>query len=204
MPTLLPISVFDMNRELTYTTCAIHCVHGPHTYSTCASVHCAHAKRTYNLHGAAHCSQCGSRGFLRKRIICSYSNSFTDLGSAAILEWKPTFDNILLVVSIALAYIAGIVTPSSPGSLVSTTSAPLNKSQEVPNVQEEVNDAIGVGAENIWSEAHLKLSKGVDRADDMQEDISGQGGQLSLQALARGPRLRLLLITLEQLNKEWS
>lgn len=142
--------------------------------------------------------------------ICNYGGSLSELSSAAAtLEWEPALDNLLLVVSIALAYIAGIVTPSSPPPQALTekaSSASLEMSQELEAVQELANEASFLEKEDLWNLARFKLSNSVDLGDDMADDTQalnpGQGLQLSLQALARGPRLRLLLVTLEQLNKE--
>lgn len=221
MPKLLLSPVRVTNTELSYSICAArHGVHAERMCSTGAFIRSSHGKHTYRTCAAmrgAHCSslfQCstfsaasrlvGMRSSPRIDLACSYGNSFSDLGTAAALEWKPTLDNLLLVVSIALAYVAGIVTPSSPASSARTSSPILDKSQEIPVIPEAASEPIAVVEEDLWSRARLKLSKCLDEAGDVQEDMSTQGVQLSLQALARGPRLRLLLITLEQLNKEWS
>lgn len=142
-----------------------------------------------------------------KGLSCKCSNSFGELGSAAILEWKPALDNLLLVSSIALAYIAGIITPATPAPSVplkDSTCSGVEEFQALPNVQGERVEEAPLWKEDIWNGARSKLIKSIDAADAMCDEISGQGVQLSLQALARGPRLRLLLVALEQLKKEWS
>lgn len=140
-----------------------------------------------------------------KGLSCKCSNSFGELGSAAILEWKPALDNLLLVSSIALAYIAGIITPATPAPSVpikGPTCSGVEEFQALPNVQGERVEETPLWKEDIWNGARSKLIKSIDAADAMCDEIYGQGVQLSLQALARGPRLRLLLVALEQLEKE--
>jgi len=40
------------------------------------------------------------------------------VGSVALaMEWRPAVDQVMLVTSVALAYLAGIVTPKKPTSL---------------------------------------------------------------------------------------
>ncbi|KAI5064325.1 hypothetical protein GOP47_0020995 [Adiantum capillus-veneris] len=148
---------------------------------------------------------------IRRRMICNYGGLLTELSRAAnTLEWEPAVDNLLLVLSIALAYIAGIVTPSSPAPLrlseKQPPSARLEISQEIQTVQKPAYEASFSGEEDLWNSARLKLSNSTDVGGDMEDDTvvqkTGHSLQLSLQGVARGPRLRLLLITLEELNKE--
>ncbi|MCO5550658.1 hypothetical protein L7F22_004147 [Adiantum nelumboides] len=80
------------------------------------------------------------------------------------------------------------------------------RSSETQTMQKPADAASVSKEEDLWNLARLKLLHSMDLVDDMEDytraESTGQGLQLSLQALARGPRLRLLLITLEELNKE--
>lgn len=48
------------------------------------------------------------------------------MGSVALaMEWRPAVDQVMLVTSVALAYLAGIVTPKKPVSVKRPVDVPL-------------------------------------------------------------------------------
>lgn len=139
--------------------------------------------------------------------LCKCSTGIGELGSLVAMDWKPAHDQFLMVLSIALAYIAGVNTPAAPANSVS------NRLRERPativhkriddflNVQAESAEQVSLLEEDIWNGVRSKLAKSIAAADRFGHESLGQWSQLSLQAIARGPRLRLLLIALEHLQE---
>lgn len=66
-----------------------------------------------------------------------FGTSVADVGSAALaMEWRPAVDQVMLVISVALAYVAGIATPTNPNSPRKPVNVPLPQTSSLPEVSE--------------------------------------------------------------------
>lgn len=66
-----------------------------------------------------------------------FSTSVADVGSAALaMEWRPAVDQVMLVISVALAYVAGIATPTTSTSSRKPVDVPLSQTNSLPEVSE--------------------------------------------------------------------
>ena len=87
-----------------------------------------HCLGTDGSFGSA-CTSLEARGRYRRRSKrgCEcFGSSVADVGSAALaMEWRPAAEQLMLVTSVALAYVAGIVTPKKPASIKRPVDVPL-------------------------------------------------------------------------------
>ena len=61
-----------------------------------------------------------------KRGFECFGSSVADMGSVALaMEWRPAAEQLMLVTSVALAYLAGIVTPNKPSAIKRSVDVPL-------------------------------------------------------------------------------
>lgn len=132
-----------------------------------------------------------------------------DLGSVMALEWV---DELLLATTVALAYMAGIITPRSPNSRKKANETVYQDDSSTDNtllswlVSEESQSNVG----DVWSTVQQKLIVALDAVDDDSsygvKDLEAKNSEirhmLSLQAISKGPRLRLLRTALDYLHKE--
>ncbi|GER46076.1 mediator of RNA polymerase II transcription subunit [Striga asiatica] len=141
---------------------------------------------------------------------CYGLSAVANANGASIAEWVPYVDQVLILASITLTYMAGVISMeksqynakksiplidvipgnSSPGSAVSSDDeVPLQFAWDV------------VSGKLI--EALSAIEKGenfVDRIGELEQNSTKQASSLS--AIAEGPRIRLLCASLKWLNKE--
>uniref|UniRef100_A0A1D1ZA61 Ycf55-like protein n=1 Tax=Anthurium amnicola TaxID=1678845 RepID=A0A1D1ZA61_9ARAE len=126
-------------------------------------------------------------------------------------DWFPVMDELLLTVSIVLAYMAGVV--PSRKSLFNA-----RKKQVGQDIGVEDYTASGRAAErgsqtnasDSWSEVKRKLTDALDGFEHVGNldkkvvdcENCSTNSSLSLFAIAKGPRLRLLWVTLQRLHNE--
>eukprot|EP01018_Ginkgo_biloba_P026941 Gb_34219 [translate_table: standard] len=135
-----------------------------------------------------------------------------DVGRIMALEWRPAMDEVLLAISVALAYTAGIITSRSPTSQRKRTE---NVCQDDPSTDNSLCVRLAKeenqnNADDVWSMVQQKLVAALDvveNEDDfdigvLEGEKPGKSNTLSLEAIAKGPRLRLLWTTLDHLHKE--
>lgn len=135
-----------------------------------------------------------------------------DLGSVMALEWKPAVDELLMATTVALAYMAGIITPRSPNSRKKKNETVYQDDSSTDNtllswlVKEESQSNV----DDVWSTVQQKLTVALDAVEDDSSYgtafLEGKNSEirhmLSLQAISKGPRLRLLRTALDHLHKE--
>ncbi|KAJ8558234.1 hypothetical protein K7X08_005000 [Anisodus acutangulus] len=145
-----------------------------------------------------------------KRCFCLAS--LVDADAAAVTsEWVLTIDQMLLMTSIVLTYIAGVIpsdknSPLVAGGKIQSGNVDTDGSSVLGSVRRN-NDRISI--EFAWDVVNGKLMnslssmKRVDLGAMSIEFEQNQGKQPSnLSALAQGPRLRLLWASFQLLKKE--
>nr|GMD69127.1 uncharacterized protein LOC109161946 [Ipomoea batatas] len=142
---------------------------------------------------------------------CFCFGSLFDLSDAATSDWVPSMDQMLLMTSIFLTYMAGVI--PSEKSLANTverisydyvfpkeTSLPgsIKKNEEDTKLQ-FVWDVV----ERKLSNSLLALKQGMELSISANEYEQNYTRQLSsLSAIAEGPRMRLLWASFQLLKKE--
>lgn len=135
-----------------------------------------------------------------------------DIGRVMALEWQPAVDELLLATSVALAYMAGIITPRSRDSQKKKNETVYQDDSSTNNsllswlVKEESQSDV----DDVWRIVQQKLIVALDAVEDDSSYgtvvLEGKNSEirhmLSLQAISKGPRLRLLQTALDHLHKE--
>ncbi|XP_060180401.1 uncharacterized protein LOC132610137 isoform X1 [Lycium barbarum] len=137
--------------------------------------------------------------------------SLVDADAAVISEWVPTIDQMLLMTSIFLTYIAGVIpseksSPLDAGGNAQSGNVDTDGTSFLGSVRTS-NDHIGI--ESAWDVVNGKLMnslssiKRVDLGAMSVESEQNLGKQPSnLAVLAQGPRLRLLWTSFQLLKQE--
>ncbi|KAG0598296.1 hypothetical protein M758_12G062200 [Ceratodon purpureus] len=183
-----------------------------------------HCLGTDGSFGSA-CTSLEARGRYRRRSKrgCEcFGSSVADVGSAALaMEWRPAVEQLMLVTSVALAYVAGIVTPKKPAPIKRSVDVPLpqtgsflDEGEASAQQFEREPESIDLGTEvhegDPWGTAQAKLGAALSRLSRMKNDVAFnefkdravRNPVLSLQALGAGSRLRLLARALEHLHTQ--
>ncbi|XP_042518660.1 uncharacterized protein LOC122092413 isoform X2 [Macadamia integrifolia] len=126
-------------------------------------------------------------------------------------EWVPIADQVLLMASLVLAYMAGVVPSekvnvSNRSSNAGNTVVPANSTSSGSAAKNDQR----VNSESAWDEVKTKLIGALNaiEADSNSDNRAVECEKcrlkrpLSLYAVDEGPRLRLLWVTLQQLEKE--
>ncbi|XP_021728593.1 uncharacterized protein LOC110695671 isoform X2 [Chenopodium quinoa] len=141
---------------------------------------------------------------------CSCLGTMIDFESAAASSWVPVIDQVLLTASVIFAYMAGVI-PSGGSYIRSQT----NKSNDLLLPESpiffgsttEKEDQLGCHCS--WDAVKGKITKsllaienGVSVEENTKEyELDRAKRLLNLYAVAIGPRFRLLLSLVEQLEK---
>ncbi|KAL2945506.1 Cell division protein ZapD [Bienertia sinuspersici] len=142
---------------------------------------------------------------------CSCLGTMIDIESAAASEWVPVIDQVLLTASVLLAYMAGAV--PSGRSYINSQKNDLNDMllPESPiffgSTREKEDQDSCLCTWNLVkgkiTESLLAIENGAGFNENSVEFESDHAKRpLSLYAVANGPRFRLLLSSVEQLEKE--
>ncbi|XP_024531164.1 uncharacterized protein LOC9632184 isoform X1 [Selaginella moellendorffii] len=152
--------------------------------------------------------QCGvSIGRGRKRIDRKYGcDGVAGISSALSMDWRPAFDEVLLMSSVLLAYVAGVVRPFAGLTGKKALELPVSTGSIAENDQQK---QIRVSnSDFVWDTMSRKLVEAISTVEAGAMDVSStpltSNPSLCLQALAYGPRLRLLLAALSLLRNEAS
>ncbi|KMT05689.1 hypothetical protein BVRB_7g166970 [Beta vulgaris subsp. vulgaris] len=145
----------------------------------------------------------------------SYLGTMIDFETSAASDWVPVIDQVLLTATVFFAYMAGII--PSGGSY---TDSQKNKNSLNDVLLPENAIFFGsisekedqVGCQCTWDVVKGKIAKsllaienGVIVEENFVESESDRAKRpLSLYAVANGPRFRLLMSSIEQLEKEVS
>ncbi|GLJ11237.1 hypothetical protein SUGI_0148120 [Cryptomeria japonica] len=149
---------------------------------------------------------------------CKNSSGFqcfaalVDIGNVMSLEWTSAVDEVLLATTVVLAYMAGIVTPRSQISGRRQNDIANLDNASADNIlfsrleKKENNNNVG----DIWNIVQRKLTTAVNVIEKndsygtvfLERENPGKSNMISLQAIEKGPRLRLLWTTLDHLHKE--
>ncbi|EFJ20386.1 hypothetical protein SELMODRAFT_418254 [Selaginella moellendorffii] len=150
--------------------------------------------------------QCGvSIGRGRKRIDRKYRcDGVAGISSALSMDWRPAFDEVLLMSSVLLAYVAGVVRPFAGLTGKKALELPVSTGSIAENDQQK---KIRVSnSDFVWDTMSRKLVGAISTVGAGAVDVSStpltSNPSLCLQALAYGPRLRLLLAALSLLRNE--
>ncbi|EFJ28371.1 hypothetical protein SELMODRAFT_411094 [Selaginella moellendorffii] len=150
--------------------------------------------------------QCGvSIGRGRKRIDRKYGcDGVAGISSALSMDWRPAFDEVLLMSSVLLAYVAGVVRPFAGLTGKKALELPVSTGSIAENDQQK---QIRVSnSDFVWDTMSRKLVEAISTVEAGAMDVSStpltSNPSLCLQALAYGPRLRLLLAALSLLRNE--
>lgn len=140
---------------------------------------------------------------------CSCLGTMIDLESAAISDWVPVIDQVLLTATVFFAYMAGVI-PSGGSYINSQTKNSNDLLPESPIIfgsTTEKEDQLTFQC--TWDVVKGKITKsllaienGVSLEENSVVEIDRAKRPLSLYAVANGPRFRLLLSSIEQLEKE--
>ncbi|KAK9726484.1 hypothetical protein RND81_05G218400 [Saponaria officinalis] len=138
---------------------------------------------------------------------CKCSGIMIDLENAAGSGWVPVIDQVLLTASVLLTYMAGVI-PSKKSYI----SSEKNNSSDVLLLENPVffEEEGQSNCECNWTvvkgkitDSLLAYENGVIAGDNFDElELNHSKRPFSLSALAHGSRLRLLLSSVEQLEKE--
>eukprot|EP00268_Persea_americana_P051022 TRINITY_DN5606_c0_g1_i2.p1 TRINITY_DN5606_c0_g1~~TRINITY_DN5606_c0_g1_i2.p1 ORF type:complete len:518 (-),score=92.99 TRINITY_DN5606_c0_g1_i2:490-2043(-) len=143
---------------------------------------------------------------------CRCLGSLVNPENATPLSWVSVVDQVLLMATVAFAYMAGVI-PSKKVYF----NARKNLPDQVAHTENSTSSGSAMKSENqtnlyAWDEVKRKL---LDALDVIEHDGSlasqavecennSSKNPLSLYAISEGPRLRLLWATLQQLQKEVS
>ncbi|PIA40176.1 hypothetical protein AQUCO_02500107v1 [Aquilegia coerulea] len=140
---------------------------------------------------------------------CCCFGALINPDSATVSNWVPVLDQVLMMVSIVLTYIAGVVPPdmtysNSVKMPVLDATPPRSSSGSDLKIDPQANK------EYAWIEVKRKLLGALDSIvkdyslgnSDVECGSYSVKCPLSLSAVAEGPRLRLLWATLQRLEKE--
>ncbi|XP_043706825.1 uncharacterized protein LOC122656400 isoform X1 [Telopea speciosissima] len=140
-----------------------------------------------------------------------FLGSLANPENAMPLEWVPIVDQVLLMASLVLAYMAGVVPTekanfSNRSSNAGNTVVPANSTSSGSAAKNDQR----VNSESAWDEVKSKLIGALnaiehdDNSDNraVEYEKCSPKRPLSLYAVDEGPRLRLLWATLQQLEKE--
>ncbi|KAK9145986.1 hypothetical protein Sjap_005889 [Stephania japonica] len=143
----------------------------------------------------------------RKSFGCHCCGAFVNFDNASLSTWAPVVDQALLMASMVLAYMAGVVPSKMP-----SFSNERNMFDAVPSkshfCDETSNQQTNLG--NVWGKLKGKLLDALDamqlngRLDNRTIEVGKYCPKrpMSLYAVDESPRLRLLLATVQQLEKE--
>lgn len=150
----------------------------------------------------------------KKRFLrCCCFGALIDPENIAPSSLASYVDEALLVVSVIFAYMAGAIPQKGPIAGARSNSNTINQNRvatsSIPHGRSFKEDAKSKSNDS-WSEVEGKVLDALDASecDDsfsskvVGPEIQSKACPLSLFALAEGPRLRLLLGTLRQLQKE--
>lgn len=135
--------------------------------------------------------------------------ALVDIGNVATLEWTSAVDEILLATTVALAYIAGIFTPRSSTFGRKNDVAQLDNATKASFISLDKKDRKS-DVDEVWCTVQQKLTEALDLIENddsfgtsvLERENPGISNILSLKAIDKAPRLRLLLTTLDHLHKE--
>ncbi|GAB4830162.1 hypothetical protein Ancab_019804 [Ancistrocladus abbreviatus] len=141
---------------------------------------------------------------------CCCFGSLIESESAAAADWVPVIDQVLLMASVFLTYMAGVI-PTWKSAIHSQRSIVndgfLPKNCIIPG---RTQNGDWIGCNCLWDTVKEKLRNSL-QAIELGDNVENWGinvGQdharqaLSLYAVSDGPRFRLLWSSLEQLEKE--
>lgn len=149
------------------------------------------------------------RGKTRTR--CSCLNTLANIDAAATANWVPFIDQVLLLASITLTYMAGVV-PSEKSPFNTQTSVPL--SDVVPENTSPFGSSVRnddeVCLQFAWDVVRGKLmdslsavKNGVNLSENVGKFEQNPAKQpSSLYAVSEGPRIRLLWRSYQWLKRE--
>lgn len=141
---------------------------------------------------------------------CSCLGTMIDIESAAASEWVPFIDQVLLTASVFLAYMAGVI-PSGGTYINSQKNNSNDLLPDSPILFGSTTDKEDqVNCQCTWDVVKGKITKSllaIENGVVVQENIvefelNRAKRPLSLYAVANGPRFRLLLSSIEQLENE--
>ncbi|KAJ4969390.1 hypothetical protein NE237_016091 [Protea cynaroides] len=153
----------------------------------------------------------GSQHFREFSLRRCFLGTLTNPESPMSLEWVPVVDQVLLMTSLVLAYMAGVV-PSKKdnfGNGNSTAGNNVVPANSASSGSAAKNDE-RINSESAWDEVKTKLIGALSAIehDGNSDNIAVEYEKcspkrpLSLYAVDGGPRLRLICATLQQLEKE--
>lgn len=127
------------------------------------------------------------------------------------LSWASSVDEVLLVISIFFAYLAGAIPNTRTVPIAkkensdhfseASTSTAYGRCSE-SDIESDLNDCWGEVKEKILDALSAHELDGNLHPGAVDSEIQRKQCPLSMLALAEGPRLRLLLATLQRLQKE--
>ncbi|XP_024364560.1 uncharacterized protein [Physcomitrium patens] len=140
---------------------------------------------------------------------------------AFAVEWQPAVEQLMFVTSVALVYLAGIVTPRKTALIERTVDVSLPRtgpsldegaavSQQFKREYEFEESESEVQERDSWGKVQAKFGAALTRLARKEKDVGSfesrdravRNPVLNLQALESGSRLRLLVLALEQLRTE--
>lgn len=152
---------------------------------------------------------------LKTQVKCYFFQSLIGSGSMVSPNLMLLSDEVLLVISIVFAYLAGVA--PSQRTITQTRSPSANERLTAPNCSDSGRNAKKLLNKNTefhpndtWNEVRAKLSSALeancqDGSFDSKEDVlknDRKNYPLSMLAIHGGPRLRLLLMTFQLLEME--
>ncbi|MQM18731.1 hypothetical protein Taro_051727 [Colocasia esculenta] len=168
-------------------------------------------RKVYTIYPSLSTGLKGGHHLKRNKLRCHYFGALTNPEGLTPSNWVPVIDQVLLTVSIVLAYMAGVVPYKKPlfngmkrtvdqdiGAEDSTASG--RKAEKGPQTK----------ASDSWSEVKEKFMDALNGTEDVgnldEEGVefrnSTANSSLSLFAVSEGSRLRLLWVTLHRLHTE--
>ncbi|KAK6143996.1 hypothetical protein DH2020_020816 [Rehmannia glutinosa] len=142
-------------------------------------------------------------------IRCCCLSALANADAAISSEWVPLLDQVLLLASIALTYMAGVI-PAEKSPYNTQKSTPLiDVLPESSSSGSAVTSDDEIRLQFAWDVVRGKLTdslsaikKGVDFSGRVEFEQNPSKQPSSLCAVAEGPRIRLLWASFKWLNKE--
>ncbi|KAL6499570.1 hypothetical protein OROGR_027480 [Orobanche gracilis] len=134
-------------------------------------------------------------------------NALTNAGGALTFEWVPFVDQVILLASITLTYMAGVIPagkyPYNTQKSISIIDViPANSSSATTDDEAPLQFAWDVVRGKLMDSSYA-INKGVNISERVGESEQNPSNQPStLCSIAEGPRIRLLWTSLKWLNKE--
>ncbi|GAB2298546.1 hypothetical protein Dimus_032612 [Dionaea muscipula] len=138
---------------------------------------------------------------------CNYSGTLIDSESVAASDWIAVTDQVLLMASVFLTYMAGII-PSGKSFADSQRSSTQERLPPGPTILGSLeNDGERIRPKCVWDTVREKLGdslKVIEQDNIVESKGTGIGKYkpLSLFAISDGSQIQLVLSSLEQLERE--